>query len=72
MIEQKTTYQKLDDLLILSNEIRNDILARKVIPVDVVDEMENHFLDVLSTNIHDEYNINYFKQELKKYDDMFN
>jgi hypothetical protein len=72
MTQQTTTYEKLDQLLVLCNEIRDEILARRVIPVDDLEKYENHFIECLSTHILDEDRINNIKRELKKFDDTIN
>jgi hypothetical protein len=68
----QTTYEKLDQLLVLCNEIREEILARRVIPVDDLEKYENHFIECLSTHILDEDRINNIKRDLKRLDDTIN
>jgi hypothetical protein len=65
---------KFDQLLKISNEIRQDILGRRKI-IDWDDwgmrRMEEQFLECLSTHLHDERRIEYIKKELKKFDDSY-
>jgi hypothetical protein len=62
---------KFDQLLKISNEIRQDILDRRKI-IDWDDwgmrRMEEQFLECLSTHLPDERRIEYIKKELKKFD----
>ncbi len=69
---QTTTYEKLDQLLVLCNEIIEDILSRRVVATDLLEVSENHGLECLSTHIPDEDRINNIKKELKKLDDSIN
>jgi 23S rRNA U2552 (ribose-2'-O)-methylase RlmE/FtsJ len=72
MAQQTTTYEKLDQLLVLCNDIIEEILARRVEATDILEVSENHGLECLSTHIHDEDRINNIKKELKKLDDTIN
>lgn len=69
---QLTTYEKLDQLLVLCNEIREEMLARRMIPIDNWGRHDNHFIECLSTHVLDEGRINSIKRELKKFDDAIN
>lgn len=71
-MEQTTTYEKLDQLLVLCNEIIEEILARRVVATDLLEVNENHGLEVLSTHIPDEDRINVIKQSLTILDDTIN
>ena len=72
MAQQTTTYEKLDQLLVLCNEIRKEILARRVVATDLLEMNENHGLECLSTHILDEDRVNNIKRDLKRLDDTIN
>jgi len=70
--QQTTTYEKLDQLLLLCNEIREEMLARRVTPIDILERYENHFIECLSTHILDEDRINNIKRDLERFDYTIN
>jgi hypothetical protein len=59
-------------LLVLCNEIREDILARKVVATDLLEMNENHAIDCLSTHIPDEERVYDIKRDLKRLDNTIN
>jgi hypothetical protein len=70
MAQQTTTYEKLDQLLVLCNEIRKEMLARRVVATDLLEMNENHALSVLSTHIPDEERVYDIKRDLKRLDEV--
>lgn len=66
---------KIEQLLILSNDIKQDILDRKKMidwDDDLMRLMEEDFLERLSNILPDEYRIDMLRKELAKFDKMYN
>ena len=61
-------YEKLDQLLILCNEITDDIKRRVVDNPDMVEQMENQWLFEIISRIPDETRINHVKEKLIQFD----
>jgi hypothetical protein len=72
MAQQTTTYEKLDQLLVLCNEIIEEILDRKVKATDILEVNESHFIECLSTHLPNEDCISAIKKALKIFDNTMN
>lgn len=68
----KYIYEKLDQLLILCNEITDDIKRRVVDNPDMVEQMENQWLFEIISRIPDEARINHVKEKLIQFDNETN
>ena len=68
----KYIYEKLDQLLILCNEITDDIKRRVVDNPDMVEQVENQWLFEIISRIPDETRINHVKEKLIQFDNETN
>ena len=67
-----TIYDKLDKLVELAKDIREDILNKQIKEPDEVDMFYNMHLQAWSTWVLNDYQINELRKELLRYDQETN